>query len=235
MDAGRSATLRSGRRFRASARSNPMAYDIRQEAILKAAAALFATKGYERTSIRDIARAARMSVAGLYYYVRSKEELLYRICDRSFSVILDTLERELARTPDPQARVRVLIRNHLEHFLHHMNEIKVMTRELGALREPHATDIGALRRRYYAICRDVLAGLGSSVVSPRLAAMSLFGMINWIQMWYRPGLDGGADTLAEGMASIFLDGYARTRGEGDGRRDEGDRVQREWAGREDRP
>lgn len=185
-----------------------MEYDARLEAILKAAAALFASRGFERTSIRDVARAAGMSVAGLYYYVRSKEELLYHICDRSFSVLLDSLDRDLARTPDPRARVHVLIRNHLEHFLRNMNEIRVITRELGSLAGDHAAQIAVHRRRYYATCRSVLAGLGAEAVPERLAAMSLFGMLNWIHMWYRPHADGGVDRLANGMTRIFLDGYA---------------------------
>ncbi len=189
-----------------------MAYDLRRETILKAAAALFASKGYERTSIRDVARASGMSVAGLYYYVHSKEELLYHICNRSFSTILEALDRELAQTTDPRKRVRVLIRNHLAHFLRDMNEIKVITRELGALRGVYAARIATLRRRYYATCRTVLEGLGTQPVGPRLAAMSLFGMINWIHMWYRPEVDGDADHLAEGMARIFLNGYGATSG-----------------------
>ncbi len=189
-----------------------MELDDKRETILKAAAALFASQGYTGTSIRDVARAAGTSVAGLYYYVRSKEELLYRICDRSFSVLLDALERDLAHTPDPRARVRVLIHNHLDHFLRNMNEIKVITRELESLRGAHATHIAALRHRYYKICRAVLVGLGSDAVPARLAAMSLFGMINWIHMWYRPEVDGNADDLAEGMTRIFLNGYATAQG-----------------------
>jgi AcrR family transcriptional regulator len=184
-----------------------MTYDARRETIFRAAAVLFASRGYERTSIRDVAQACGMSVAGLYYYVRSKEELLYRICHRSFSTILEALDRDLGRTVDPRERVGVLIRNHLAHFLRDMNEIKVITRELGALEGIHATEIAGLRRRYYATCRSVLDDLGPSAVPPRLAAMSLFGMINWIHMWYRPEVDGGAEDLAAGMARIFLDGY----------------------------
>jgi len=179
---------------------------------LKAAAALFASKGYERTSIRDVARVSGMSVAGLYYYVHSKEELLYHICERSFSTILETLDRELAQTTDPRERVRVLIRNHLSHFISDMNEIKVITRELAALEGVHAAKITTLRRRYYATCRTVLDGFGPRSVASRLAAMSLFGMINWIHMWYRPEVDGNAGDLAEGMARIFLDGYGTSSG-----------------------
>jgi TetR/AcrR family transcriptional regulator, cholesterol catabolism regulator len=188
-----------------------MAADARRETILETAASLFASQGYARTTIRDVARAAGLSVAGLYYYTNGKEELLFHICERSFSMVLDALADKLARTADPRARVRVVIRNHLEHFLRRMNEMKVLTREMDALEGPHATQIYALRRRYYTICRDVVseaAAAGTRSAPVRLATMSLFGMLNWIHMWYRPDVDGDADTLADGIARIFLDGYA---------------------------
>jgi TetR/AcrR family transcriptional regulator, cholesterol catabolism regulator len=185
-----------------------MAYDARRETILETAASLFASQGYERTTIRDVARAAGISVAGLYYYVRGKEELLYRICERSFTLVLEALTERLAETPDPRARVRVVIHNHLEHFLRHMSEMKVLTRELDALQGAHATEIYALRHRYYTICRHVVSNVAVGTVPPRLATMALFGMLNWIHMWYRPEADGDAGALADGMARIFLDGYA---------------------------
>lgn len=188
-----------------------MEYDARRETILETAASLFASQGYERTTIRDVARGAGISVAGLYYYVRGKEELLFHICERSFSMVLDALTRELAGTPDPRARVRALIRNHLDHFLRHMSEMKVLTRELDALQGAHAAQIYALRHRYYTICRKVVSDVAIDTVPLRLATMGLFGMLNWIHMWYRPDVDGDAEALADGMARIFLDGYATPR------------------------
>jgi TetR/AcrR family transcriptional regulator, cholesterol catabolism regulator len=185
-----------------------MAYDARRETILETAALLFASQGYERTTIRDVARAAGISVAGLYYYVRGKDELLYRICERSFTMVLDSLTEKLAATSEPRGRVRVVIRNHFEHFLRHMNEMKVLTRELDALEGAQAAQIYALRHRYYTICRNVVSEVAVASVPPRLATMALFGMLNWIHMWYRPEADGNADTLADGMTRIFLDGYA---------------------------
>jgi AcrR family transcriptional regulator len=185
-----------------------MAYDARRETILETAASLFASQGYERTTIRDVARAAGISVAGLYYYVRGKDELLYRICERSFTMVLDSLTEKLAATSEPRGRVRVVIRNHFEHFLRHMNEMKVLTRELDALEGAQAAQIYALRHRYYTICRNVVSEVAVASVPPRLATMALFGMLNWIHMWYRPEADGNADTLADGMTRIFLDGYA---------------------------
>src|SRR4028119_937033 len=77
------------------------AYDEKLESILRASAALCAEKGYHQASIRDIARATRGSLSGLYYYFTSKEELLFLIQDHAFGTLDDTLERLLEGVDDP--------------------------------------------------------------------------------------------------------------------------------------
>ncbi len=85
-------------------------YDERLQLILKASAKIFAEKGFHRTSIRDIARATGMSLAGLYYYVRTKEELLFLIQEQCFMTLLQRWEK----TADPQEDVRTRIRRFAE-------------------------------------------------------------------------------------------------------------------------
>ena len=74
-----------------SIRSEPATrhYDEKLQQILKTSARIFAEKGFHRTSVRDISRAAKMSLAGLYYYFSTKEELLYLIQERCFVTLLD--------------------------------------------------------------------------------------------------------------------------------------------------
>ncbi|HEY1268842.1 MAG TPA: helix-turn-helix domain-containing protein, partial [Candidatus Binatia bacterium] len=79
-------------------------YDEKLEEILKCAAKIFAEKGFHSTSIRDISRATGMSLAGLYYYFRTKEELLFLIQERC---ILTLLQRWETVNPDKDARTRV--------------------------------------------------------------------------------------------------------------------------------
>ena len=79
-------------------------YDQRLVFVLKTAAAIFAEKGYHSTSIRDIARATKMSLSGLYYYFKSKEELLFLIQDYCFSTVIDDCRRLLEGVTDPVHR-----------------------------------------------------------------------------------------------------------------------------------
>ena len=79
-------------------------HDEKLQEILKASAKIFAEKGFHRTSVRDISRATDMSLAGLYYYFRTKEELLYLIQERCFVTLLQRWEKAVP----PETDVRVL-------------------------------------------------------------------------------------------------------------------------------
>jgi len=80
-------------------------YDQRFTALLAHAARVFAGRGYDRTSMRDLAAASGMSLAGIYYYVRGKEDLLYHIQERCFTQVLDGAEATLAAAVDPEERL----------------------------------------------------------------------------------------------------------------------------------
>ncbi|MGH7797696.1 MAG: TetR/AcrR family transcriptional regulator, partial [Candidatus Binatia bacterium] len=104
-------------------------YDEKLQLILKASAKIFAEKGFHHTSVRDIARATKMSLSGLYYYFTTKEELLYLIQERCFVTLLQRWEQAADAQSDVRARVRTFAENHLSFFLHNMPEMKVMAHE----------------------------------------------------------------------------------------------------------
>lgn len=192
------------------------ATDEKLSHILKTAAAIFAEKGYHQASIREISRATGVSLSGLYYYVSSKEELLFLIQDHCFGTILDNLEELLADVEDPHLRIRLLIQNHLRFFLANMREMKVLSHEADALSGEYRRRVNAKKRRYGAICGDILRALRptDSEADLRVATFGLFGMMNWIYTWYRPDRDVGVERLAEDMTRIYLHGYlAGARGE----------------------
>src|SRR5438105_13630023 len=92
-------------------------FDRRLAKILGHATEVFYEKGYEGASMRDLSRAAGMSLAGLYYYFESKERLLYLIQKHSFSTIVQRLKKRLDSASNPEEQVRIFILNHLEYFL----------------------------------------------------------------------------------------------------------------------
>jgi AcrR family transcriptional regulator len=184
--------------------------DRKLQLILERAAQVFARKGFEGASMRDLSRSTGISLAGLYHYVPSKQQLLHRIQMEAFSRILERLEERLAGIEDPEERVRVLIRNHLEYFLAHPVEMKVFTHEAEALEGSYRSEVGAIKRRYYELAMELFRNLQQEgrarEVNARAAVLALFGMMNWIYTWHRPETDPGARELADTFADIFLHG-----------------------------
>lgn len=183
-------------------------YDEKLDQILRSAAAVFAEKGYHQASIRDISRATGVSLSGLYYYVESKEELLYLVQLRCFGTVLEDLERVLEGVEDPRLRFRLFVENHLRFFVANMREMKVASHEADTLTGEFRRQVDERKRRYTHACTEILEALRpeESPIELRVATFSLFGMLNWIYTWYRPDRDVPVSELAEDMSQLFLGG-----------------------------
>ena len=189
------------------------------DVLLAAAAALIAERGFEATSMRDLSRAMDVSLAGLYHYAESKEELLYKIQFSTFASLL-SMQQEIANLPGtPEERLRRLVAGHLAFFTSHPNELKVCTYELESLRGKRYRTTEELRRRYYRLMARVLADLmgepsGSHHGSraSRHTALYIFGMLNWIFMWYGASRHGSIDEIGEEMLDLVLNGVRRKKG-----------------------
>lgn len=188
----------------------PSKYDQKLVHILKTSASIFADKGYHSTSIRDIARETDMSLAGLYYYFSSKEELLYLIQDYCFTTVIDECKKLLAGVADPVSRLRLLIENHLNYFVNNMNEMKVLSHEANSISGELFRKINAKKRHYVEMVLGLLAEIAREHrvegVDPRVAAFSLFGMMNWIYNWYNPKKDLDVEALSRNIMRIFVSG-----------------------------
>ena len=188
-------------------------YDEKLRQILKTSAKIFAEKGFHRTSVRDIARATRMSLAGLYYYFTTKEELLYLIQEHCFLTLLQRWEQASKANTDVRARIGIFAENHLSFFWHNMHEMKVMAHEDESLTGEFQDKILVLKRRYVKVLMDLIEELrkqeGGGEVDLRVATFSLFGMMNWIYTWYQAKRDLPLPALIEQMLRIFFFGVLR--------------------------
>ena len=184
-------------------------FDRRLSKVLQHATEIFCEKGYEGASMRDLSRAAGMSLAGLYHYFDSKEELLYLIQKHAFGTIVERLQQRLEGATDAEERIRIFIENHLEYFLANKESMKVLTHEDDTLKDERGAEIRVIKREYYRICLDLLEDLRREKglqFSGRLAVLGLFGMINWIYTWHNPRVDADAKALAQEMGDLFLRG-----------------------------
>jgi AcrR family transcriptional regulator len=199
-------------------------FDRKLVEILRSAAAVFAEVGYDPASIRLVAERADVSVAGLYYYVRSKDELLYLIQYHVFDGLVRRFATDNAQMlagggeeARPEARLHRFIHNHLEHFLADVPSLTVCTRELRRLSGEYLREVEALQRAYFSQAFEIFQELcgvqDDSRMDPRTATLAMFGTINWVSSWYDPASDKSASELAREFAKLYLRGVSALDGQ----------------------
>ena len=185
--------------------------DSRQE-ILRTAARLFQQRGYDATSMNDVAAALKLSKGGLYHHFQSKDEILFEIMNHAMEITQERVLDPVRSIADPEERLRALIRLHIEVVLSPRDrEITVMLHENHPLPPALRKRINGRKKEYVHFLENLMAEVQSQAqekipgtaqaripsrpqkemrpggrVSPRAAAFALLGMINWIYQWYKP-------------------------------------------------
>ena len=186
-------------------------YDQRLSHILDAAARLIARVGYRDASMRQVARDAGVSLAGLYHYFDNKEEMLYLIQSRTFTALLASLREKLHGVSDPVQQLAAMIRNHVEYFAANIAGLKVCSHELDSLTGDAFEQTRAIRRQYYREVRAIIdrlldAGGVNGAIDRHVATMYLFGALNWLYRWYIPGRGRPVSAIARQITAQFLRG-----------------------------
>ena len=187
-----------------------MAIGARYDGIITAACDVIARRGFHQASIREIAREAGLSLAGLYHYVGGKPELLFLVLDRSLDRLIADLDRALAAERTPQDRLGALIRTHLEFGFHRAAALKIVNRDHDLLEGAARAEVAAKREAYLARGTAVLAEIDPHRRSPaelHSATNLLLGMLNGVAT--RPFLRAAEDpcALAAQIAALFLHGF----------------------------
>ncbi len=186
-------------------------YDQRLSHILEAATVVMARQGYRKASMRAIATATGVSLAGLYHYFDSKEKMLFLIQFRTFSSLLNNLREKLHGVSDPVEQLRVMVRAHVSYFAANMAALKVCSHDLDSLSGDAYDEPRRIRREYYELTRSIVDRVvGTAAVNGsldrRVATMSLFGTLNWLYRWYDPRKDRPPSALANQISNQFLQG-----------------------------
>ncbi len=165
--------------------------DSRQE-ILRTAARLFQQRGYDATSMNDVAASLKLSKGGLYHHFQSKDEILFEIMNHAMDITEERVLGPVRGIANPEERLRALIRLHIEVVLSPRDrEITVMLHENHPLPPALRRRINGRKKEYIHFLENLIAEIQGSRraaprVSPRAAAFALLGMINWIYQWYKP-------------------------------------------------
>ncbi|HXV59622.1 MAG TPA: TetR/AcrR family transcriptional regulator [Vicinamibacteria bacterium] len=188
----------------------------RRAQILEKAAHLFCVKGYDSTSMSDIADEVGITKAGLYYFVESKEHLLYLITDYGLDLLDETVIQPLEVVAEPRQHLQQLIRLHVHMVLNRPREVTIILHERTALTGVYREKILQRKKDYINYVRHLLKQLQASGdaradVDPTAATFFLLGALNWVYQWYKVDGPLSEEQLATELISLFTKGFL-TRG-----------------------
>jgi AcrR family transcriptional regulator len=179
----------------------------RRREILRSAARSFRNKGFHATTMEDIAADLLMTQGSLYYYFKSKEEILFACHDISLRHILGQLEKIRALHAPASAKARTLI----EELIPIMGDdlyASAMALGMGPLTEPFRQQLIELRDRYESGVRAIIReGVDEGEVppaNPRLTGFFILGAMNWVARWFRSEGPLTAEKVAQHFAVLFL-------------------------------
>ncbi|RTH04927.1 TetR/AcrR family transcriptional regulator [Thermus scotoductus] len=186
--------------------------------ILEEAARLFTEKGYEATSVQDLAEALGLSKAALYHHFRSKEEVLYEISLQALEGLCRQGERALSE-PDPKVALLRFMEGHARFFEENRPFFVAMLQGLQSLSPEKRAVTIALRDRYEGMLRSILErGMALGVFRPLdvgLTARAILSLLNWMIRWFRPGGPLRAEEVARFYFDLILKGLEKSGGVGE--------------------
>ncbi len=182
------------------------------EKILAESARVFNRKGYDATTLDDIARALGVTKAALYYYVKNKEDLLLQCHQKALDIAIDAVRTALAAPCPPDEQLRMVLTRYIEGMTDQLAGIVVLLYE-GALSRQHQRRILEQRDEYEGMLRRIIdAGVAQGVFvpcDPRLIGFAILGALNWIPRWYKPSGPRTAKEIAAAFAEYFVRGLQR--------------------------
>ena len=183
----------------------------RWDELLKVAATVFYRKGYDGASLQDIADELGIMKGSLYYYIRSKEDILFVLLSRAYAEGLENARRLARADGNALQRLQGLIVGHVEFVGAHVKETAIFLRDLKCLPEARQQEIIGTDITYPGIFRDLLIegqrdGSIRATIDPELTATLLLGSLNSVFRWIPPSDPKAAQTIGTHFAEIFGSG-----------------------------
>jgi AcrR family transcriptional regulator len=177
------------------------------------AAEIFHEQGFDATSMSNIAAAVELTKAGLYYYIESKEDLLYAIINMAMEWLEHKVIEPSRQFADPEARLRSIIACHGKLLTEGNKAITLLTDEIEGLKPKHRRQILDRKRVYFDFVRDTLEELRAAGklrdVNSTVATFSLFGTLLWLPRWFRPEGRLSGPQVVEEIADIVIGGLLK--------------------------
>jgi len=187
-------------------------YEEKQQNIRQNAAAVFADLGMEKASMAQIAARSQVSKALLYHYYPSKAELIFDIIYSHLNELYEVIKNAAEATAElpPQERLRKLVHQILECYRDADDKHQMQLNSRSSLPDDKIEKINEIERRIVrlvsAIIEEINPGLGNNNPLLKPVTMSLFGMLNWVYMWFKPNGPISRADYADLSTTLFLEG-----------------------------
>jgi AcrR family transcriptional regulator len=171
-------------------------------------------KGYEATSMNDIADAVGLTKAGIYHYIRGKEQLLFEIMNFAMDMVDEDVVAPAREIGDAEERLHTIVERHAKRILEVGGSVTILLEEMAALTPAHQRTVRNRKRAYFELVRQTLEQLAVEGklrdVNPTVATFSLFGMILWISRWYRRDGELAPQDVLRDFQELALSALLRT-------------------------
>lgn len=182
-----------------------------QEQILHVAAELISTGGFRAVTIDDISATLGFSKSVIYYYLSSKNDILWRIFSRIYETYFEALNKITGMAADPETKMKEIVRLHATNVMTYRAWTAISIREEAELEEDQRRQILRQKREYDAAVEDIYSdGVTQGVfidIPPHIAVTALLGACNSLYTWYNPEGSLSAAEIAEHYANLLTNGY----------------------------
>jgi TetR/AcrR family transcriptional regulator, cholesterol catabolism regulator len=182
--------------------------------IYDVAATLICQKGFDATSVSDIAEAMNLTKAGLYHYIEGKQNLLYKIMSFALEALAEDVIEPARNEPDPVKRLELIIRNHTLAITRGSSPMTILIDEMAGLSREQHEEVLEHKIEYFLLVRDTLTELQKAEklndLNPSIAAHNLIGIILHLSRWYRRNGKMKDEEIVDEMLKIVHGGFLRS-------------------------
>ncbi|MCW2993124.1 MAG: TetR/AcrR family transcriptional regulator [Conexibacter sp.] len=184
-------------------------YDRRQAEVVLGAARVFARRGYDQTSVPQLAEELGIAAGGLYHYFGGKEQLLIAICDQLMDPLLTEAQALLAEGGTAEEQLRALVRSWVAHVVEHRDHMLVFQQERHVIDHGRQwAQVRERRKRFERLVEGLLRRIADDgaarLPDARLTLSALLGMVNHTAQWYRPRGRLDVAAIADGYVDLVV-------------------------------
>jgi AcrR family transcriptional regulator len=179
-------------------------YDRRRQEVVYQAAKVFARRGYDQTTMQELAATMGLATGALYHYFGGKETVLRAICDQLMEPLLEQATEVVADEAPADRQLRTLVALWVAHVVEHRDHMRVFQQERHVIESGDQwRKVRSSRKAFERLVADVLERAHPAGDS-RLALLALLGMVNHTAQWYRPRGALSPEQIADGYVALVL-------------------------------